>query len=154
MVGYFPQFGILESWRLRYWYLVEDLWSCVSYHGIQKGSHSHRRHLYQPHSTYEGWALMAYRSPQIQYSELDFWAYICAIVTTSMVRNQWLGNLRLRYIGKQTFRSTRAPGYLARGIARHPQGPTQDSPRDPKTSGEWNTTHAPIQLRGTWDRRK
>ena len=37
------------------------------------------------------------------------------------------------------FRSTRAPGYLASGVARHPQGPTQDSPWDPKTSGEWNT---------------
>jgi hypothetical protein len=49
------------------------------------------------------------------------------------------------------FRSTRAPCYLASGVARHPQGPTQDSPRDPKTSGEWNTAPAPIQSRGTWD---
>jgi hypothetical protein len=29
------------------------------------------------------------------------------------------------------------------------QGPTQDSPRDPKTSGEWNKASAPIQSRGT-----
>jgi hypothetical protein len=36
-------------------------------------------------------------------------------------------------------------------LAQHPQGPTRDSPRDPKTSGEWNTAPAPIQLRGTWD---
>jgi hypothetical protein len=34
-------------------------------------------------------------------------------------------------------------------LAQHPQGPTQDSPRDPKTSGEWNTAPAPIQSRGT-----
>jgi hypothetical protein len=47
------------------------------------------------------------------------------------------------------FRPTRAPGYLAGGVARHLQGPTQDSPRDPKTSGEWNTASAPIQSRGT-----
>jgi hypothetical protein len=25
------------------------------------------------------------------------------------------------------------------------KGPTQDSPRDPKTSGEWSTASAPIQ---------
>jgi hypothetical protein len=42
-------------------------------------------------------------------------------------------------------------GFLASGVAWHPQGPTQDSPRDPKTSGEWNTEPAPIQSRGTWD---
>jgi hypothetical protein len=47
------------------------------------------------------------------------------------------------------FHSTRAPGYLASGLARHPQGPTQDSPRVPKTSGEWNTAPAPIQSHGT-----
>ena len=38
------------------------------------------------------------------------------------------------------FRSTRASGYLASGVAWHPQGPTQDSTRDPKTSSEWNTS--------------
>ena len=27
-------------------------------------------------------------------------------------------------------------------LAQHPQGPTQDSTRDPKTSSEWNTTSA------------
>jgi hypothetical protein len=36
-------------------------------------------------------------------------------------------------------------------LAQHPQGPTRDSPRDPKTSGEWNTAPAPIQSQGTWD---
>jgi hypothetical protein len=44
--------------------------------------------------------------------------------------------------GTSPFRSTRAPGYLASGVAWHPQGPTQDSTRDPKTSIEWNTTSA------------
>jgi hypothetical protein len=34
-------------------------------------------------------------------------------------------------------------------VSGHPQGPTQDSPRDPKTSSEWNTASAPIQSRGT-----
>ena len=34
-------------------------------------------------------------------------------------------------------------------LAQHPPGPTRDSPRDPKTSGEWNTAPTPIQLRGT-----
>jgi hypothetical protein len=42
--------------------------------------------------------------------------------------------------GTSPFRSTRAPGYLASGLAQHPQGPTQDSTRDPKTTSEWNTT--------------
>jgi hypothetical protein len=49
--------------------------------------------------------------------------------------------------GTSPFRSTRAPGCLASRVARHPQGPTQDSPRDPKTSGEWNTTSARRQVR-------
>jgi hypothetical protein len=49
------------------------------------------------------------------------------------------------------FRSTRAPRYLASRVAPHPQGPTQGSPRDPKTPGEWNTAPAPIQSPGTWD---
>jgi hypothetical protein len=40
------------------------------------------------------------------------------------------------------FRSTRVPGYLASRVMRHPQGPTQESPWDPKTSSEWNTTSA------------
>ena len=44
---------------------------------------------------------------------------------------------------------SRAPGYHARGVARHPQGPTKDSPRDHKTSGEWNTPSAPIQSHDT-----
>jgi hypothetical protein len=34
-------------------------------------------------------------------------------------------------------------------LAQHPQGPTRDSPQDPKTSGEWNTAPAPIQSLGT-----
>ena len=49
--------------------------------------------------------------------------------------------------GTSPFCSTRAPGYLASRLARHPHGPTQDSPRDPKTSGEWNTTSARRQVR-------
>ena len=32
------------------------------------------------------------------------------------------------------------------GVSGHPQGPTQDPPRDPKTSGEWNTTSARRQV--------
>jgi hypothetical protein len=52
-----------------------------------------------------------------------------------------------KMISTSPFRPTRAPGYLASGVARHPQGPTQDSPRDPKTSGEWNTTSARRQVR-------
>ena len=42
--------------------------------------------------------------------------------------------------------STRVPSC---GVYRHLQGTTQDSPRDPKTSGEWNTASAPIQSRRT-----
>ena len=49
--------------------------------------------------------------------------------------------------GTSPFRSTRAPGYLANGLARHPQGPTQDSTRDPKTTSEWNTTSARSLIR-------
>jgi hypothetical protein len=49
------------------------------------------------------------------------------------------------------FHATQAPGYLASGVAQHPQGPTQDSPRDPKTSGEWNTAPATIQSLATPD---
>jgi hypothetical protein len=51
--------------------------------------------------------------------------------------------------GTSPLHSTRAPRYLASRGARHLQGPTQDSPRDPKTSGEWNTAPAPIQSRRT-----
>jgi hypothetical protein len=40
-------------------------------------------------------------------------------------------------------------GYLASGAVQHPQGPTQDCPWDPRTSGEWKTESAPIQSRGT-----
>jgi hypothetical protein len=49
--------------------------------------------------------------------------------------------------GTSPFHSTRAPGYLTSGVARHPQGPSQDSPRDPKTSREWNTTSARNRVR-------
>jgi hypothetical protein len=45
------------------------------------------------------------------------------------------------------FRSPQAPGCLASRVSRHPQGPTQDSPRDPKTFGEWNTTSARRQVK-------
>jgi hypothetical protein len=50
-------------------------------------------------------------------------------------------------VSTSPFRSTRAPGCLASGVVRHPQGPTQDSPRDPKTSGEWNTNSSRRQVR-------
>jgi hypothetical protein len=56
--------------------------------------------------------------------------------------------------GTSPFRSTRdsSPGLpWQQSLAQHPQGPTRDSPRDPKTSGEWNTAPTPIQSRGTWD---
>jgi hypothetical protein len=36
-------------------------------------------------------------------------------------------------------------GSLDRGVSGHLQGLTQDPPRDPKTSGEWNTAPTPIQ---------
>ena len=54
--------------------------------------------------------------------------------------------------GTSPFRSTRAVGYLASGVAGHPQGPTQDSTRDPKTSSEWNTTPAssPVRTPDIW----
>jgi hypothetical protein len=32
------------------------------------------------------------------------------------------------------------------GVSRHPQGHTQDLPRDPKTSSEWNTTSVRRQV--------
>jgi hypothetical protein len=32
------------------------------------------------------------------------------------------------------------------GVSRHPQGPTQDPPRDAKSTGEWNTTSARRQV--------
>jgi hypothetical protein len=54
--------------------------------------------------------------------------------------------------GTSPFRSTRdsSPGLpCQQSLAQHPQGPTRDSPRDPKTSGEWNTAPAPIQSRRT-----
>ena len=51
--------------------------------------------------------------------------------------------------GTSPFRSTRAPRYLASRVARHPQGPSQGYPRDPKTPGEWNTAPSPIQSHGT-----
>ena len=50
------------------------------------------------------------------------------------------------------FRSTRdsSPGLpCQQSLAQYPQGPTRDSPRDSKTSGEWNTASAPIQSRRT-----
>jgi hypothetical protein len=49
--------------------------------------------------------------------------------------------------GTSPFCSTQAPGCLASGVSRHPQEPTQDSPWDPKTSGEWNKTSARRQVR-------
>jgi hypothetical protein len=54
--------------------------------------------------------------------------------------------------GTSPFRSTRAPGYLASGVTLHLQGPTQDCLRDPKTSGEWNTTSArsPVRTPDIW----
>jgi hypothetical protein len=56
--------------------------------------------------------------------------------------------------GTSPFRSTQdsSPGLpCQQSLAQHPQGSTLDSPRDPKTSGEWITVPAPIQSRGTWD---
>jgi hypothetical protein len=54
--------------------------------------------------------------------------------------------------GTSPFRSTRALGYLASGVAQHMQGPTQDSTQDPKTSSEWNTTPArsPVRAPDIW----
>ena len=53
---------------------------------------------------------------------------------------------------KGPVRSTRdsSPGLpCQQSLAQHPQGSTRDSPRDPKSSGEWITVPAPIQSRGT-----
>jgi hypothetical protein len=47
--------------------------------------------------------------------------------------------------------SVPAPGNLGRRVGGHPQGPLEDSLHDLRTTGEWNTTAVPIQLRGTWD---
>jgi hypothetical protein len=49
--------------------------------------------------------------------------------------------------GTSPFQSTRAPGCLASRVSRHPQAPTQDSPQDPMTSGEWNTSSVRRQVR-------
>jgi hypothetical protein len=38
-------------------------------------------------------------------------------------------------VGTSPFQSTPAPGCLALGVSGHPKGPTQDPPRDAKTSG-------------------
>jgi hypothetical protein len=52
--------------------------------------------------------------------------------------------------GTSPFRSTRAPSYLASRVSPNTcKGPHRTPPRDPKTSGEWNTAPAPIQSRGT-----
>jgi hypothetical protein len=60
--------------------------------------------------------------------------------------------LRRGKVGTSPFRSTRAPRYLASRGAQQPQGPTQDSPRNSKTSSEWNTTPArsPVQTPDIW----
>jgi hypothetical protein len=56
-------------------------------------------------------------------------------------------------VGPEKYKRKRAPENLILkqmlGLAQHPQGSTRDSPRDPKTSGEWTTVPAPIQSRGT-----
>jgi hypothetical protein len=44
-----------------------------------------------------------------------------------------------------------APGNLGRRVVKHPQGRLEDSPRDLRTTSEWNTTSVPIQYRGIWD---
>jgi hypothetical protein len=54
------------------------------------------------------------------------------------------------YLDPEQEITLRSPGLpCQQSLAQHPQGPTRDSPRDPKTSGEWNTAPAPIQSRGT-----
>ena len=50
-----------------------------------------------------------------------------------------------RAIGQQKYIKG-TPWSLARGVSGHPQGHTQDPPRDPKTSGEWNTNSARRQV--------
>ena len=55
-----------------------------------------------------------------------------------------------RAIGQQKYIKG-TPWSLARGVSGHPQGHTQDPPRDPKTSGEWNTAPGPIQSHRTRD---
>jgi hypothetical protein len=55
---------------------------------------------------------------------------------------------------REPFRSTRDSSHglpCQQSLAQHPQGSTQDSPRDPMSSGEWITVPAPIQSRGTRD---
>jgi hypothetical protein len=36
------------------------------------------------------------------------------------------------------------------GVCEHPQGPTQDPTRDPKSSGEWNTTSVRRQVQTSY----
>ena len=43
--------------------------------------------------------------------------------------------------------SVPAPGHLGCGVGGHPHGPLEDSPRDLRTTGEWNTTSVPFQSR-------
>jgi hypothetical protein len=53
-------------------------------------------------------------------------------------------------LGHKSLPLDSSPGLpCQQSLAQHPQGPTRDPPRDPKTSGEWNTAPAPIQSRGT-----
>ena len=61
------------------------------------------------------------------------------------LKSMWIKDLHI------PFRSTAALGILALWVSAQPQRPTEDSPWDPKTSGEWNTASAPIQSCGTWD---
>jgi hypothetical protein len=63
---------------------------------------------------------------------------------------QCVGMLSMKAEGP-SFWSAPAPGHLGQRVGRHPQGPLEDSPRNLRTTGEWNTTSVPIQARGTWD---
>ena len=47
------------------------------------------------------------------------------------------------------FWSAPEQGHLGRRVGKHPQGPLEDSPRDLRTTSEWNSTSVPIQSLGT-----
>ena len=70
----------------------------------------------------------------------------CTFISENLVLNITIGPSENKFL---PFRSTPALGCLARGVSGHLQGPTQDTSRDPKTSGELNTASAPIQYHGT-----
>jgi hypothetical protein len=94
--------------------------------------------------------LMTYLRNILPMTKINDPRFINHVIKNQSIKN-WKQKIEKQ---QQPFRSTRdsSPGLpCQQSLAQHPQGPTRDSPRDPKTSGEWKTAPAPIQSRGTWD---